>query len=103
MNTRQLIQQQRQLHLSFWHDELVERFETSEPPGKIPLTAFSHTVQITHCDGSTCTFYHAFCLHNPSKNVVGIFSEHCGYHTFSSYSAQVIVDDHIFFECTSFG
>lgn len=101
MNIRDLYRQQKTSHLTFWRDDLIARFQQSEH--LIPLSGFAHTVQMTFMDGSTCTFVHAFCLHNPSKQAIGIFTEHCGYHTFSSYGSQVIVDNTVFFECDHFG
>ncbi len=46
-------------------------------------------VEVLFDDGSYCRFNHAFAIVDHEKREVAVFTQHCGYHTFSSLGASV--------------
>ncbi len=49
----------------------------------------SSHVEVTFLDKSFCKFKFAFCVINEEKRLVAVFTEHCGYHVYSTYGAIV--------------
>ena len=47
-------------------------------------------VEIIFSDKSFCSFKYAFSVVDEAKRLVAIFSEHCGYHEFSTYGAKIV-------------
>lgn len=47
-------------------------------------------VEIRFEDGSYCRFNDAFSIVDHEKHLAAVFTEHCGYHEFSSLGASVI-------------
>jgi hypothetical protein len=47
-------------------------------------------VKIVFDDGSSANFKYSFYVENPIKNVIAVFTEHCGYHLFRSSGVTVM-------------
>jgi hypothetical protein len=47
-------------------------------------------VEIVFDDGSSANFKCSFYVENPKKNVIAVFTEHCGYHLFRSSGVTVM-------------
>jgi len=67
-----------------WKDKLREYIH--EVLGKqrdtLGATDFRHTVSVRLPDGSYALFKYAFYIIDQSRQEVGVFTEHCGYHLF---------------------
>lgn len=48
-------------------------------------------VRFTFPDGSLAHFNFAFFIQHPTRRVVAVFTEHCGYHVFPSGEVSVVV------------
>lgn len=46
-------------------------------------------VELTLCDGSTMSFRYAFAMLDDEQRLVGVFTEHCGYHVFGMAALQI--------------
>lgn len=46
-------------------------------------------VELVFADGSTMRFRHAFAVRDAAQGLVGVFSEHCGYHCFGLVDLEV--------------
>lgn len=46
-------------------------------------------VDLTFADGSTMYFRHAFVVRDAAQGLVGVFSEHCGYHCFGLVDLEI--------------
>jgi hypothetical protein len=49
----------------------------------------SDAVEVLFEDGSSTNFKYSFYVESPEKAVIAVFTEHCGYHLFSSSGATV--------------
>ncbi len=47
-------------------------------------------VELTLCDGSTMSLRYAFFVVEPAQDLVGLFSEHCGYYFFGAASIRCV-------------
>lgn len=55
-----------------------------ETGGKLQGADFGGVVRLRFEDGSEAVFQSAFCVHHAEDDEIGVFTEHCGYHVFSS-------------------
>ena len=64
--------------------------------GRLSTSDFggAHSLKLTFCDGSTALFRYSFAIEMPSRNEVMLFTEHCGYHLFSSVDLLIEEVDH---------
>ncbi len=88
-------------HKTFWAQELAERFGQSRSnieSLRLPLSAFAHRIRVVLADDSSLDLHHAFFLVSEEKQAVGIFTEHCGYFTFSHYHITIYQDEQLVFQ-----
>lgn len=78
-----------------WLDAVRAHVRATRGEDRDHLTAFdfstSQSVQLTFEDGSYAFFRYAFCLRDDEAHEVAVFTEHCGYHFFSSMGLRVEV------------
>ncbi len=81
--------------LERWASKLSEKLNRS--PDEIlerGLSAYDfpsgQCVEYLFDDGSVCKFNNSFVVLDLEKEMVGIFTEHCGYHEFSSLYCKII-------------
>jgi hypothetical protein len=67
------------------------REQTGEDRDYLSATDFKtdSLVHLRFPDGSFALFRYAFCLVSAEDNEAAVFTEHCGYHIFSSYDLQI--------------
>ncbi|HZS40315.1 MAG TPA: hypothetical protein VFF06_25965 [Polyangia bacterium] len=46
-------------------------------------------IELTLPDGSTMSFHYAFFVKDDEQRIVGVFTEHCGYHCFGMADLEV--------------
>ena len=44
-------------------------------------------------DGSSARFEHAFAIADPSRRLLAVFTEHCGYHVFPAEELEMSVEE----------
>jgi len=49
-----------------------------------------HSVRLGFPDGSFAYFEHAFFIEDPTRQLVAVFREHCGYHVFSRVALSIV-------------
>ncbi len=69
-----------------WKARLVQWIRTFADDERTKLAACdfpsSHSVLVKFDDGSEARFEYAILIEEPRLREIGIFTEHCGYHTF---------------------
>ena len=65
------------------------RENTSGEHRDLGAVNFRHNVSIRLADGSYVMFRHAFYLIDHDLNEIAVFTEHCGYHFFPLFDAEV--------------
>jgi hypothetical protein len=50
---------------------------------------FREDVEISFPDGSTVSFRHAFFVIDSQRQVIAVFTEHCGYHVFPAADSEI--------------
>jgi hypothetical protein len=75
----------------FWQEKIAEYIKEkyNEDRRQLNATDFRHNVMLNLHDGSSVYFKNAFYLLDGEKKEVGIFTEHCGYHIFPFYEAEI--------------
>jgi len=49
----------------------------------------NESIEVTLADGSMMQLRYAFFVHDEQQGMVGIFTEHCGYHCFSAIDLEL--------------
>jgi hypothetical protein len=75
-----------------WADVLSEHL--NRPPGDIrqrglAASDFREDVEISFPDGSTVAFRHAFVVIDSQRQLIAVFTEHCGYHVFPAIDSEI--------------
>ena len=78
-----------------WMDAVRAHVRAASGEERDHLTAFdfsaNQSVHLRFEDGSHAFFRYAFCLRDEKAREVAVFTEHCGYHFFSSEALEVEV------------
>ncbi len=80
-----------------WHSQLDSyvRENTSGEHRALSAVSFQNHVAIRLADGSHAFFRHAFYLVDRDLDEIAVFTEHCGYHIFPLFDAQIELLDSI--------
>ena len=92
--TRRMIERHMNDLLQAFATPLAARFERSiESIRADGLKAIdfrtNEGIDLTLPDGSTMSFHYAFFVQDDEQRIVGIFTEHCGYHCFGMTDLEV--------------
>ena len=77
---------------NLWKERLADHIKSNRDEDRNELGADdfkANQVSIKFPDGSTATFRYAFYIAAPEINEFAVFTEHCGYHIFPFYDAEI--------------
>lgn len=79
-----------------WKGKLTEYLKSNGRKDKTTLDVYdfhqSQTIKISFEDESYAKFNYALLVEAPEFNETGLFTEHCGYHVFSSAGIEIEMD-----------
>jgi hypothetical protein len=76
-----------------WKERLADHIKATRGEERKQLLAYdfkcNQSVNINFPDRSSATFHFAFYIAAPEINEFAVFTEHCGYHIFPFYDAEI--------------